>query len=163
MSFGEGETGADPELERIKQRKLAELMQRKTLSAESSKESNSGSRPLVTSPIELSEANFFDALKRHELLVVDFWAPWCGPCRMVSPVVEQLAREYAGKVTFGKLNVDENPNISSQYRVQGIPTILIFKNGRVVDGIVGAVPKSMIESKIRAQIGPPGTSASPYH
>lgn len=103
-------------------------------------------------PIVLSEATFSDAVKRYQLLVVDFWAPWCGPCRMVSPILEQLAGEYNGKVTFGKLNVDENPSVSEQFQVEGIPTIMIFKDGNMVDSMAGAYPKSFIESKIKTQI-----------
>jgi len=87
------------------------------------------------------------------LMVVDFWAAWCGPCRMVAPIIEQLAKEYAGRVAFGKLNVDENPLTSGEFEVQSIPTLLIFRNGEAVDGIVGAVPKYQIESKIKAHLG----------
>ena len=77
--------------------------------------------------------------------VVDFWAPWCGPCRMVGPIVEQLAREYAGKVAFGKLNVDENPMVAGSFGIQSIPTMIAFQNGKAVDGLLGAVPKAQIE------------------
>ncbi len=85
-------------------------------------------------------------------MVVDFWAAWCGPCRLVSPIIEQLAQQYAGKVTFGKLNVDENPMVSNTFQIQSIPTLLIFKNGQPVDGLVGAAPKQFIESKIKPHI-----------
>jgi len=86
-------------------------------------------------------------------MVVDFWAAWCGPCRMVAPIVEQLAKEYSGRVAFGKLNVDENPLTSGEFQVQSIPTLLIFRDGQPVDGIIGAVPKYQIESKLKAQLG----------
>ena len=82
-------------------------------------------------------------------MVIDFWAAWCGPCRMVAPVIEQLATEYAGRVAFGKLNVDENPMVSNTFGIQSIPAILVFRNGIQVDGILGAVPKSYIESKFK--------------
>jgi len=96
----------------------------------------------------LSDSNFDGAVQQHPLLVVDFWAAWCGPCRMVSPIIEQLASELAGKVAFGKLNVDENPKISSTFGIQSIPTIAIFKNGKAIDAIVGAVSKSHMYSII---------------
>ena len=95
------------------------------------------------------------------LMVVDFWAPWCGPCRVVSPVLEQLASEMAGQATFGKLNVDDNPRISQKFGIQGIPTIMVFKDGQPVDGIVGAAPKQMIEARITPYLSD-GRKGSPY-
>lgn len=115
-----------------------------------------------TKPIVLSDSIFFDTINKSHLMVVDFWAPWCAPCRMVSPVLEKLAGEYVGKVTFGKLNVDENPVVSGQFQVQSIPTILIFKDGNVVDGVVGAAPRDVFESKIKAQMAAEA-EPSPYH
>lgn len=89
-----------------------------------------------------------DVIKSETPVLVDFWAVWCGPCRMVAPVVEELATEYDGKVRFAKLNVDENPVVAQQYEVRAIPTLLLFKGGRIVDQIVGAVPKRAIKSKL---------------
>lgn len=89
-----------------------------------------------------------DVVKSETPVLVDFWAVWCGPCRMIAPVVEELATEYDGKVRFAKLNVDENPVIAQQYQVRAIPTLLLFKGGRIVDQIVGAVPKRVIKSKL---------------
>ena len=103
-------------------------------------------------PLTLNDSNFEGTIKKSHLIVVDFWAPWCGPCRAVSPVIEQLATELAGKVLFGKLNVDENPVVSSTFGIQSIPTIAIFKNGKTVDGFVGAASKSQILSKISTYI-----------
>ncbi|MDG7008639.1 MAG: thioredoxin [Nitrososphaerota archaeon] len=111
-------------------------------------------------PVELTDANFHEVVASHPLVVVDFWAPWCGPCRIVSPVLEQLASEMAGKATFGKLNVDDNPMTSQQFGIQGIPTIMVFKDGQPVDGLVGAAPKQTIEARIKPYVG--AAESSPY-
>lgn len=97
-------------------------------------------------PIILNDNNFSAAVKENTLLVVDFWAAWCGPCRMVAPIIEQLAAEYADKVVFGKINVDENQIVPSTYGIMGIPTIIVFYQGHAVDTIVGACSKSRIET-----------------
>lgn len=93
-----------------------------------------------------------EVLQSDKPVLVDFWAEWCGPCRMIGPLVEELATEYEGKALIGKLNVDENPGVASKYGIRSIPTILVFKGGEVVDKIVGAVPKNMIAQKINAQV-----------
>ena len=87
-----------------------------------------------------------------KVALVDFWAAWCGPCQMLGPVIEELAGEFEGKAVIAKLNVDENPNTAAQYGIRSIPTMLIFKNGEIVDQMVGAMPKNMIAEKINAQI-----------
>lgn len=87
-------------------------------------------------------------MQSPNLIMVDFWATWCGPCKIVAPVVEELAQEYAGKVSFAKVNTDENPDISSRFNIRGIPTLIFFKDGKVLDQIVGAVPKAQLKSKI---------------
>src|ERR1017187_8541620 len=103
--------------------------------------------------IEFTDANFDQlVLKSDKPVLVDFWAEWCGPCRMVGPVVEELAKEYEGKAVIGKLNVDNNPEVSTKFGIRSIPTILFFKGGQLVDRQVGAVPKSAIETKLKAQL-----------
>ena len=103
--------------------------------------------------LELTDANFEElVLKSDKPVLVDFWAEWCGPCRMIGPLVEELANEYAGKAVIGKLNVDENPGVATKYGIRSIPTLLVFKGGEVVDKIVGAVPKTMLAQKIDAQL-----------
>jgi thioredoxin 1 len=84
------------------------------------------------------------------VIMVDFWAVWCGPCRMIAPTIEELAKDYAGKIKVGKLNTDENADIASRFKIMGIPTIIFFKDGQKVDQIVGAVPKPQLKSKIDA-------------
>ena len=104
------------------------------------------------SPIEVSDATFDSFLSKYPLVLVDCWAPWCGPCRLVAPVIEGLAKEYSGKVAFGKLNTDENPEVSTRFDIMAIPTLLVFKNGKQVDQIVGAVPKARIEETLKKHI-----------
>lgn len=99
--------------------------------------------------VTFTDGNFKDqALGNSMPVVVDFWAPWCGPCRIVSPTIEELAKEYEGKVTVGKMNVDENPQVSGEYGVMSIPTVMIFKNGQPVKAIVGAQGKESYKRAI---------------
>jgi thioredoxin 1 len=101
--------------------------------------------------LELTDANFkVEVLDSDKLTVVDFWAEWCGPCRAIGPVIEELSKEYAGKVNIGKVNVDHNPQVSMNYGITSIPAILFVKNGQVVDKLVGAQPKANFVKKIEA-------------
>ena len=103
--------------------------------------------------IEITDSNFEElVLKSDKPVLVDFWAEWCGPCRMVGPVVEEMSKEYEGKAVIGKVNVDLNSNISATYGIRNIPTLLYFKNGQVVDKQVGVVPKSTLAAKLDAQM-----------
>ena len=98
-----------------------------------------------------TEANFEQEVLKADLpVLVDFYADWCGPCKMISPMVEQLAAEYEGKIKVGKVNVDENMNLASTYRIMSIPAIMIFKNGEIAEQIIGAVPKAQLVQKIEA-------------
>jgi len=100
--------------------------------------------------LTVTDANFQELVTGDKPLVVDFWAEWCGPCLMIGPVIEELAQEYEGKVSIGKMNVDENDEVVGQFGIRNIPTILFFKNGKQVDKHVGAAPKSFLEDKIKA-------------
>ena len=102
---------------------------------------------------EFSDANFqTDVIGNDKLTVIDLWAEWCGPCKMMTPVVEELSTEYEGSAVIGKLNVDENPEVPTQFNVRGIPTFLIFKNGQLKEKIVGAQTKQYLKDKIEAHI-----------
>ncbi|HAC25117.1 MAG TPA: thioredoxin [Cytophagales bacterium] len=102
--------------------------------------------------IELTDSNFDQIVNSDKPVLVDFWAEWCGPCKMIGPVVEELANEYEGKAVVAKLNVDENPQTTAKFGVRSIPTLLLFKKGQVVDKQIGAVPKSVLASKLQAQL-----------
>jgi thioredoxin 1 len=127
------------ELKRIRQRKLAELKEKKPRMSDG--------------PIHLTDSNFNNIIKKHHVALIDFWAPWCGPCQSFGPTIEEVNKEYAEKILVGKLNVDENPKTAESYKVLSIPTILIMKNAKEVDRIVGCVPKKDIESALRKQLG----------
>ena len=107
----------------------------------------------MAKPRDVSDADFEqEVLKSTKPVLVDFWAPWCGPCRMVSPIVEELATEYEGKVEFVKVNTDDNPNTSVKYGIRSIPTLLVFKDGEAVGTIVGFRPKSDLKERLDAVI-----------
>lgn len=103
-------------------------------------------------PVELSDVTFQKFVMEPGLSLVDFWAAWCAPCRFISPVVEQLAKDYRGRVRFGKVNVDENQNLAMKFNVRSIPTLMLFKAGKVVDYIIGVVPRNQIEQRILRHI-----------
>jgi thioredoxin 1 len=102
--------------------------------------------------IEITDSNFEEIIKSETPVLVDFWAEWCGPCKMIGPVVEELAGEYDGKAVIGKVNVDENPNVSAKFGIRSIPTLLVFKDGEIVDKQIGAVPKQVLADKLEAQM-----------
>ena len=131
----------DPELEKIHAKKMKELTARM-------KED----KPSGNTPITIGDANFDQAIQKYPLMLIDCWADWCGPCRMVEPTVAELARDYAGRMIVGKLNVDENPQTATRFGVMSIPTLLIMKNGVEVDRVIGAVPKHFIEEKLKKYV-----------
>jgi thioredoxin 1 len=134
---------SDDELEAIKHKKLAELQKEAATKAMMSS---------ISEPIVLTDSNFASEVTKYPIMLVDFWAPWCGPCRIVSPIIEQLSREYSGRVAFGKVNVDENQRIAASFGIQSIPTLMIFKGSKAVDVIIGAMPKAQIEMKLKQQL-----------
>jgi thioredoxin 1 len=132
----------DAELKHIKEKKLGELMGLK----EKEHEMNSD-------PTHITDSNFNEIVNKYPLALIDCWAPWCGPCVALAPAIKELAKEYAGKMFIGKLNVDENPRTAERFQIFSIPTMLIMKNGREVDRIVGLVPKNHVEAVLRKHLG----------
>ncbi len=129
----------DEELEVLRQKKLEELMRQKQAEPVS---------PATGATVKVTDQNFAETVSKQGLVVVDCWAVWCSPCCMLSPIVEELARDYAGRIVFGKLNVDENHDVAIEYQILSIPTILVFKDGKLVDRIVGLMPKKLLEPQI---------------
>ena len=128
------------ELDEIRKRKREELkqhMMRENMKEETPK-----------TPLKITDADINEAIKKYDTIVIDCWAPWCGPCRMLTPIIEELAKEMQGKIVFGKLNVDENPRTSMKHKIMSIPTLLVFKKGNLVDRFVGAYPKEEIKKKL---------------
>ena len=97
----------------------------------------------------LDDNNLAETVREHPFVVLDCWAEWCGPCKMVAPIIEQLATEYAGRITFAKLNIDENMGTATKYRISAIPTMLVFRNGEMAGQVIGALPKNHIEQKLQ--------------
>jgi thioredoxin 1 len=133
----------DKELEAIKQKKLAELQR-----VASARATMSG----LAQPIVLTDSNFASEIAKYPIMLIDFWAPWCGPCKIVGPIIDQLAKEYSGRVVFGKLNVDDSQVVAGSLGIQSIPTMMIIKGGKVADVMVGALPKAQIEMKLNQQL-----------
>ena len=137
--------GTDPELEALRKRRAEVLL--------GQLKEHEARKAWPSAPIELTDGNFKDIVARYPLLLIDFWAPWCGPCKMVGPILEQLARDYQGKVVFGKLNVDENPQIPSSFKVVSIPTLIIVRERELVERVTGAVQRGRLESLLMKHMG----------
>jgi thioredoxin 1 len=129
-------------LKEIRKRKMEQLKEQYLYGGKNME----GSLP--DTPVKLTDSDIDDAIKKYGVIVIDCWAPWCGPCRMVGPVINELAKEMQGKIVFGKLNVDENPITSTKHQIMSIPTLLVFKNGNLVDRFVGAYPKEELRKKL---------------
>ena len=106
----------------------------------------------MSKPVEINDSNFNEVINSEKPVLVDFWAEWCGPCKMIAPVVDELATDYDGKAVIGKVDVDSNPEVAGKFGIRSIPTLLVFKNGEVVDKQVGAVNKSILSQKLDAQL-----------
>ena len=130
------------EIEEIRQRKMQEMLR-------STSEDDTGGNGWPDSPVQLGDDSFESFVKKYPKVVVDCWAPWCGPCRMLSPTIDTLAKEMKGNVAFAKLNTDDNYGTAGKFRIVSIPTLLFFKNGQLVNKMVGAAPKATVEQEIR--------------
>ncbi|MEM3442501.1 MAG: thioredoxin [Candidatus Bathyarchaeia archaeon] len=127
----------DGELKRIREKKNEELIKEKAKLSE---------------PVHVTDSNFDDIITKKALALIDFWAPWCGPCRALAPTVEELCKEYSGKILIGKLNVDENPQAAERFQIFSIPTLVLIKNGKEVERIVGLVPKNHIQAVLNKHL-----------
>ncbi|MDH7510450.1 MAG: thioredoxin [Methanolinea sp.] len=136
----------DDELQRIREKKLRELEARLL-------EQRGKGQPQPARVLTVDESRFSTLLSGHPRLVIDFWAEWCGPCRMVAPVIGELAMEMAGRVAFGKCNTDQNPRLAARFGISAIPTILLFREGALLDRIIGAYPKETIRARIIRAFG----------
>ncbi len=135
-------SGEKEELKSIREKKLKEFTGMKEKMHDMS-----------TEPATVTDSTFNEIVNKYPLTLIDFWAPWCGPCLALAPTIEELANEYAGKVLIGKLNVDDNPKTAERFGIFSIPTMLIMKDGNEVDRIVGLVPKKHIQAVLRKQLG----------
>jgi thioredoxin 1 len=126
------------EVEEIKKRKMEEMM----------KGAGAGGNAWPEAPVVVTDSSFQEFVSKYPKVVVDCWAPWCGPCRMLSPTIDALAKDLKGKVAFAKLNTDESFNVAGKFKIMSIPTLLFFKNGHLVDKMVGAAPRAIVEQSM---------------
>lgn len=139
--------GENKELKWIKLKKIREMFKRSVLE-EKLETSHEQRGSVLSKPVDVTDITFKETIQSHSLVVVDCWAPWCAPCRMVAPIIDALALDFDGKILFGKLNVDENRAVAIEYQIMSIPTLLVFKNGKLVERIIGAQPRQTLESKL---------------
>jgi len=126
------------EIDEIRKRKMKEL-----------EREYFGKKEAIDKPIQVTDKTFDQVIGAHPAVVIDFWAQWCPPCHVIAPIIEELARDYAGKVVFGKLGVDENKTTAVKYGITAVPTLLFFKNGKLIDQVIGAVSKQHLEEKVK--------------
>lgn len=122
------------EIEEIRKKKMKKMMEE---------------RSYPDTPIVVKDADFGEIIRKYPFVIIDCWAEWCAPCHMIAPVIEELAKDYAGKIVFGRLDVDGNSNAARQYGIMSIPTLLLFKQGKLIDQIVGAMPREILEPRIK--------------
>jgi len=106
----------------------------------------------IREPLNLEDTTFFQTINKFPIMLVDFWAPWCGPCRMMSPIIDQIGKDYLGKLVIGKINIDENPLIARQFSISSIPTLMLFKRGKEVNKIIGSVSKNKIDEMVKMHL-----------
>jgi len=106
----------------------------------------------IREPLNLEDTTFFQTINKFPIMLVDFWAPWCGPCRMMSPIIDQIGKDYLGKLVIGKINVDENPLIARQFSISSIPTLMLFKRGKEVNKIIGSVSRNKIDEMVKMHL-----------
>ena len=133
------------DIEEIRQRRLVEMMEKAS--------AGKGNNGWPAEPVEVTDSTFDDFVKKYPKAVIDCWAPWCGPCRMLSPTIDAIAKDQKGKVAFGKLNTDDNFQTSGKFRIASIPTLLFFKDGQLVDKMIGAAPRPVVEQAIKKALG----------
>ena len=126
------------ELDEVRKRKLKEL-----------EEKYFGKKEVIDKPIQVTDQTFEDTIRKYPFVVIDFWGQWCPPCHIIAPIIEELAKDYSGMVVFGKLNVDENQMTAAKYGIMAVPTLLIFKNGRLIDQVTGVLPRQHLEKRIK--------------
>lgn len=131
------------EVEEIKQKRLQEMMEK----------ASAGGNGWPDAPVQITDSNFEEFVNKYPRVVVDCWAPWCGPCRMLSPTIDALAKDMKGSIAFAKLNTDDNYGTAGKFRIASIPTLLFFKNGQLVNKMVGAGPRAVVEQQIRTALG----------
>ena len=134
----------DKELERIKRDKMRKMLGNRTSGDQKHKHHSNPAGKVI----DLTDETFMKYIEENRIAVIDCWAPWCGPCKMIAPLMEEFATEYEGKIKIGKVDVDNNQNIAVQFGIRSIPTVLFFKKGKVVDRVIGAYPKSHFQEKI---------------
>lgn len=134
------------EIQSIKQKKMDEMMKKMS-------QTNAEASAFPGQPVVVTDSDLDGFVGRYPKVVVDCWAPWCGPCRMLSPTIDALAKDNKGKIAFGKLNTDDNFKTSEKYRISSIPTLLFFKDGKLVDKMIGAAPRQMVEQQIKRALG----------